>query len=241
VQKRLAPAGKGTNNSVNRLYLPKTMKNSNSLSTLAMTLTLGAIVFAGCKTPEAVKSTESAVTSMADIQNTLTAGSEQIASVMTALNDLGESVARDGKKSFKQFSSEVDGLEKLSEKARGQAEKMRAAAEQHYAQWQAEIAQISNSALKDQSQARRDALMKEFEGLKESMDGLKNAFNPFMSDLTDLRTFLAADLSASGYSAAESVISELKSEAVYVQRQLGSVVQKIKAIRGSMAVVPATE
>ena len=146
-----------------------------------------------------------------------------------------EQVATGGKKSYKTFSSEVDKLDKIAETARNQADKMRAGAAAHYAQWQQEIAAISNTALKAQSEARRASMQQEFESLKESMDSLKNAFRPFMNDLKDLQTFLGADLSASGYTAAESIITELKSEAVYVQRQLESVAGKLNTLRGSMA------
>lgn len=211
------------------------MKNILSTLSLATVLSVGSMLFTGCGTPQAVKSTESAVSSMDDVQQTLEDGNKQITAVMTALNEVGENVARDGKKSYKNFSSEVDKLDKIAETARNQADKMRANAEQHYAQWQQEIGTISNTALKDQSEARRAGMQQEFAGLKESMAGLKNTFRPFMNDMRDLQTFLGADLSASGYTAAESIVSELKSEAVYVQRQLESVVAKLNTLRGSMA------
>lgn len=66
-----------------------------------------------------------------------------------------------------------------------------------------EVAKLDEISAESRKQAEKmRGRREEFDGLKESIDGLKLAFKPFLSDVKDLRSFVATELTESGYTEA---------------------------------------
>ncbi|GEM_PF-2473973 len=212
------------------------MKKEILTMTLAVGLSVLPLLFTGCSTTKGIKTSESAVSSMGDIESLLKKANQQIIDTMTSLNKIGETVKTDPKRAYKDFSSNVDSLEKSAKEIGERNERMKAKADEHYALWDQELQSIANPSLKQQSVERREKVMREFRSLQESYDGLRIAFKPYSADLKDLVIFLGTDLNPHGYSSAGSMITGLKTDAVGVQNSLKKVVAKINELRSQMAV-----
>jgi seryl-tRNA synthetase len=212
------------------------MKKEILTMTMAAGLACCSLLPSGCSTAKGVKTSESAVSSMQDIENLLKKGNQQVATTMTSLNEIGKTINTNPKRAYKDFASNVTALEDLSKEIGSYNEKMKAKADEHYALWEQELQTISNPTLKQQSSERREKVMTDFRSLQESFDGLRIAFRPYVDDVKDLVTFLGTDLNPHGFSAAGSMITGLKAQAVGVQRELNKVSVMIGKLRSEMAV-----
>ena len=156
--------------------------------------------------------------------------------MVAPLNEIVKTVKIDARKSYKAFASDVEDLEKLKTEVSSRNDKLKARADEHYALWEQELQSISNPTLKQQSSERRAKVMAQFRTLQESVDGLRIAFRPYLDDLKDLVVYLGTDLNPGGVSAADSMITGLKAQAVGVQNELKKVTAQITTLRSEMAV-----
>ncbi len=212
--------------------IPK-MKTMKVLAGVAL---LGALAV-GCSSPKAVKSADSATSSMQSLADSLEKGRAQVAKVMTSLNEVVNSAA-DPRKAYKDFSSEVASLDKIAVSTRERADKMKTTVKEHYALWDQELAAISNQELKQQSIERKAEVTKAFEDIKDSFNQVSLTFKPYMKNLQDLERYLATDLSANGIAAAGKMINGLKTDSVAVQRDIQAAASKISALQASMGKAP---
>lgn len=212
--------------------------NMKSIVRIPTVFALAGILLAGagCSSPKAVKSSESALSSMQALADHLEKGRAQVAKVMTSLNNVVASAA-DPKKAYKDFSSEASSLDKIAAATRDRAEKMKVSVKEHYALWDQELSAISNAELKQQSMERKAEVTKAFDDIKDSFNQVSLSFKPYLKDLQDLDRYLATDLSANGIAGANNMIAGLKTESVGVQRDIQNAATKIRELQASMGKV----
>jgi len=213
------------------------MKLTSKHLTLCAGLAVLGVMMTGCSSPQAVKSADSAGSSLQSLADSLEKGRVQVAKVMTALNEVVVAAA-DPKKPYGNFSSEVASLDKIAADSRARAEKMKATLKEHYALWDQELAAIANPDLKQQSLARKAEVTKAFEDIKESFSQVSLSFRPYLKNLQDLDRYLATDLSAGGIAGAGNMINGLKTESVNVQRDIQAAARKIADLQASMGKAP---
>lgn len=213
------------------------MKSLSKYLSPAAALVCAGALFTGCSSPKAVKSADTAGSSLQALADSLEKGRSQVAKVMTALNEV-VAAAADPKKPYGKFSSEVASLDKIAADTRGRAEKMKATLKEHYALWDQELAAISNPDLKQQSMTRKAEVTKAFEDIKDSFNQVSLTFKPYMKNLQDLDRYLATDLSAKGITGAGNMINGLKTESVNVQRDIQAAAKKITDLQASMGKAP---
>lgn len=192
-----------------------------------------ALLVSGCSTPKAVKSSEAATASMRNLAESLETSRAQIASVMTALNDVATTAA-DPKKAHGTFRSEVARLDKLMARTHEEAERMEATTQEHYALWDQELSAISNPELKQQSIERKAEVTKAFTDIKDAFLQVSYSFKPYLNNLHALDRYLAADLTAAGIGRAANTINGLKTESVAVQRDIQAATAKINELQALM-------
>ncbi len=209
------------------------MKKILSTLFLSTTLAVTSLMVSGCSTSSGVKSTDSAATSMGKTAAELEQSRSQVAKVMTALNELSKEGA-DINSTYKTFSKEVSSLDSTIAANDRSAERMKATFQEYTTQWQQEISAMTNDELKEQSGVRRGQVMKDFEGVRASVEGVAQSFKPFRTNLQDLVTYIAHDLSPAGISAAGKMINDLKTEGANVQRDVQNAAAKIRSLQTSM-------
>ncbi len=140
---------------------------------------------------------------------------------------------------FKTFDESVSQLESKAERVRSRNAAMKARATEHQNAWEAEIAKINNTDAKAISTQRRAAFVEQFATVQSAMGELKSAYDPFVSDLKDLRLLLGNDLTPGGLAAAKGLIERSKAEAVTLQAKLTAVQTTVDNVCAETAVPTA--
>jgi hypothetical protein len=179
------------------------MKLSFALGALAATC----LLFAGCSTSGYKKAADTSVSLHAtaqEIDNSLPAMDAVIASLSDLMDKPGASLALQ----FQAYSTAVDKLESAEKSVGNHASAMDSQGKAYFKNWDAELAKIQNDALQTRSLNRRNVMSARFEKAKASYAAATAECSPLMSNLKDVRTALATDLTANGLKSAKSLASQ---------------------------------
>jgi len=113
--------------------------------------------------------------------------------------------------SYTKFDNQLKQLESLIEKVRAESTQMRARAGDYYSTWQSELGKLTNPELREKAQNRFQDAKDDFDEIIVAADEAKRSLGPFMADLRDVHTYLAADLSVDSVKSISSTIWRLNS------------------------------
>jgi predicted nuclease with TOPRIM domain len=172
------------------------------------------VVLGGCAS-SGPESLDTATASVDETRDQLDKGAQQVDAVMASLQDMRS--GDDLKSAFKVYSNELDGLKKAAEKVRSRRAAMKTRMLDHIERWQAELANISNEEARQISQERQQQLTAAMQQLAQAMDELKVQYEPFETNLEDIRLVMANDLSLGGIKVADPIIKQAIIQAAEVK------------------------
>jgi hypothetical protein len=179
------------------------MKTFTSLVALAG---FGALM-AGCAATgyEKAGSTSTSLQEAAQgIDNTLA----PIDAVVTALSNLVNQPGSDITPQFQKFGAAVSTLESLANEVISRTAAMQVQGAAYFQKWDEELAKIQNVEIQNRSMDRKNAVAERFERVRGGYVQTTAAFAPFMSDLKDIRTALATDLTAGGLASVKGLATK---------------------------------
>lgn len=178
-----------------------------SASAIAIASSLG-----GCSTPgQRIDATN---TSMAETGRSLNSGAAQVDDVVTHLNALG--ATPDLRTTFKDYCDSLALLEKDAKRVRDRWATLKARADEYERNWERELEKIEGEEARTISEARRETFRNRLAGLRDAMESLKDSYDPFVTELSDVRVLLANDLTRGGIAS----IEPLRDRANDLARQL---------------------
>jgi seryl-tRNA synthetase len=147
-------------------------------------------------------------------------GEVQIDTALLALSDLVNAPNQNIKPQFKKFESAVGKLDSLSKDVSKQALAMQEQGAAYFQQWDTDLAKIQNEDIRSRSTERKNIVAARFDRVRASYAHAKDAFVPFMSRLSDVRTALSADLTGEGLTSVKSIADDAKANAVPLREAL---------------------
>ncbi len=192
----------------------------------------------GCKTAnykQADKTGEGIATFRSEILN----GKKAIDQTVAALDQVAASAATDPRKAYEQYTKSVANLESTANKVRKRSEDMQAQGKAYFAQWEQQLAEVKNPEIQQLATQRKAKLNETFENIKNVAEPLKAKFEPWMSDLKDLQTYLGNDLTVSGVDAAKPLFKKTKASGLEVQQSMDALVAELNTIAATITAAKA--
>jgi len=211
------------------------MKSQSIIIASAVVL---AVFTAGCATSSSSTSYKKAGDTSTSLQETavgIDKGEVQIDAVLVALSDLVNNPNTDIKSQFEKFNASVGKLDSLSKDVSKQALAMQAQGAAYFQQWDTDLATIQNEDIRSRSTDRKNRVAARFDRVRASYAHTRDAFVPFMSRLTDIRTALATDLTAGGLASVKSTANEAKSDAAPLREALRDLSAEFTALGLSLS------
>jgi predicted nucleic acid-binding Zn-ribbon protein len=209
------------------------IKRLNRTVSTAM-LTLGAAwLLSGCKSPgykQADKTGEGIATFREEVVN----GQKAIDATMAALSEVAASANTDPRKPYENYCKQVSNLESTAARIRKRAEDMRAKGKAYFDQWKEQLATVKNPEIQQLAKEREAKLSETFDNIKNVTEPLKAQFDPWMSDLKDLQTYLANDLTISGIDAAKNLFAKTQKEGMEVQSSMGKLITELNTLAATI-------
>jgi hypothetical protein len=184
---------------------------------------------------------EKAAEAMLKVDTMLQKATAQMDAVIASLNGLGAAQGSDLVAKFKEYSKQVDTLDKLQKSVAKEGEAAAKQREQYLADWQKAQDKIQSPDLKAAAEARRSELLPAIEELKANLATAREHFNPMMQNLKDLQLFLGADLTAGGLAAAQPLIAKCSEASTVVKSDIESGTAALRNLSARIKPGGATE
>ncbi len=201
---------------------------------LPASLALLAIVLNGCASTSYEKAGTASVTISKAAQE-IHKGNGQIDAVLFALTGLVNTPNADLKPQFTRFDSELRKLESLSDEVNDRCEDMQSQGADYFRDWDADLAKIKNENIRNSSSNRKDFVASRFERVRLNYVKTKAAFRPFLSDLQDIRTSLATDLTPGGVASIKSIANKAQANVTPLRESMTALESDFKALGVSLA------
>jgi len=184
---------------------------------LGVVLGATALLSSACATSR-VGRLDTATASVDQLRTQLTQGSARIDQVNESLRAFGET--DDLESEFKEYTRELDRLEKAASQVRSRRAAMQARMADHVEKWQQDLADVQSEEIREVSAARQAQLVSALERLSVALDALKAEYQPYISNLRDIELLLANDLSVGGVAVAGPLIDDAISRGEDVKRTI---------------------
>lgn len=162
----------------------------------AVLSTVVAASFLGCASSTGPQRLDTTNASISDIGTQLEQGAERLDTLLASMDALENSENLD--RAFRDFERAVDNLEQTAERVRSRRVALEARAADHIAQWRRESAQITSDSAQEISAQRRQEFERSVATVSGKLADLRAQYDPFVSQLKDLRLVLANDLTRPG-------------------------------------------
>jgi hypothetical protein len=195
----------------------------------------------GCGTTSGYKQADKTGEGIAEFRYEVLNGKKAIDQTMASLDGIATSASTDPRKAFEQYSKSVANLESTANKVRKRSQDMQAQGKAYFAQWEQQLAQVKNPEIQQLAAQRKAKLNEAFDSIKTVAEPLKAKFDPWMSDLKDLRTYLSNDLTVSGVDAAKGLFKKTKTEGMEVQQSMDALIAELNTIAATITAAKAPE
>lgn len=158
----------------------------------------------------------------------------------TALKSLNELVNNPGNlpDQFKAYSAAVSDLDSSDKDVQSKVSAMRSKGNEYVKTWDAQTAQIKNEDIKQRSVERKAELQQKFTQIKMSYTEASTQFKPFLSDLKDIQTALATDLTTSGVSSIKGAAAKANKDSVPLKASFDKLAGQFRELGASLASTP---
>jgi len=193
-----------------------------------------ALVLTGCGTTSGYKQADKTGAGIAEFRDEIVTGKQAIDATMKALSDVAATANTDPRKAYELFSKQVAHLESTAAAIRKRAQSMQAQGQAYFKQWEQEMAQVNNPEVRKLAEERKAKLQETFESIRKYSEPLKVQFDPWMSDLKDLKVYLGNDLTIAGVDSAKSLFLKTTTEGTEVQKTMDALVAELNTVAATL-------
>lgn len=158
------------------------------------------LLLAGCSSTSMERS-DDARTTMQTVENDIQRIVVQLDATSQSLDNLVSPDQTDVKKAFGVFTADVEKIESMEKSFSAHADKMQARGKEYFAEWKKEGTTYSNPEIQALSDQRRAELGTMYGRIAQNGVGVRSAFQTYVSDVQEIRTYLATDLTSRGIDA----------------------------------------
>jgi F0F1-type ATP synthase membrane subunit b/b' len=200
-----------------------------------LTPTLAALLLAGCAASSGYQMADKTTKSIGTFHNDVVEVKKAVDASLAGLDQVTQTAAVDPRPAYETFSKSVDKLESARAKAGKRAQEIKATGAAYFEQWEKELLTITNPDIREAAEKRKAKLKETFAKVGPLMEDAKAKLDPFISDIKDVRTLLAQDLTVNGVDNAKSIIRKTRSSGSKVQSALDDLLEEMNAIAAALS------
>jgi len=208
--------------------------NCIQIATLAVTTVAATMLITGCGTTSGYQQADKTGAGVAEFRQEVLNGKKAIDNTMKALDQVAATANLNPRAAFQQYSQSLANLESVAEKARKRSADMKAQGQAYFAEWEKQMAEVKNPEIRNLAMQQKAKLQATFDSIKKYAEPLKAQFDPWLSDLKDLRTYLSNDLTISGVDAAKSLFAKTQAEGIEVQKSMDALVAELNTVAATL-------
>jgi len=179
-------------------------------------------------------SQEQLARSIKDAQLETSRTAAQLKATLQALNALTKQTKGDLRPSYEAYRAEVTKTEAAAIWTKTRVQWMASDGRKYFQEWQKAVDSIANASLRKKSQKRFDTVQANYGKVEAALQQATDKFKPFLSDLGDIQTALAADVTPGGVKAIKSTVRSANWNHQYVERAVNSALKEMDKMQKSL-------
>ncbi|MCC6208547.1 MAG: hypothetical protein IT488_10405 [Gammaproteobacteria bacterium] len=192
------------------------------------------VALAAC-TSTGMHRSEKAGATMEVVESDITKAVAQVDATAAALEELIAPGQDDVMKAFNNYSSNVDKMESLGKRMFEHADKMSVQGKEYFEEWRTQGNTYTNPQIRALSEQRRVELNAIFFEISQASVGVKGAFKSYMTDISEIRSYLSNDLTPKGIEAIIPVAQQTVSDGQSLKDAVSPVLSAIGNAREEIA------
>ena len=141
---------------------------------------------------------------------------------------------RDLRPAYQAYGENVEKTRKAAETTRRRFEQMNADSARYFSGWKSDNEKISNKQMRKTANQRLEAVQKDYKNSAASLEAAAAKFKPFVSDLADIQTTLANDLTGKGIATVKEAANRANADHAGVLREVQSAATHLNATRTAL-------
>jgi hypothetical protein len=211
------------------------MKLTNkTVAFLLAALSVAAITIAGCATTGMQRSEEARATMQA-VDNDIKLSVAQLDAAGASLDELTRPGQSDVKKAFDLDSENISKLVEMEKNFSEHADEMKVRGTEYFEEWQTEGGKYKNPRIQALSEQRRKELAEIYAKIPLNSIGVKEAFRAYVSDATQIQTYLSNDLTSKGVKAITPIAKRVTSDGDNLKYAIKDLEMAIEQARAEMS------
>lgn len=158
----------------------------------------------------------------------------QLDAINASLDELTKPGQADVKRAFDVYSKNVSNMEKLEKDFSKHADQMTESGKTYFKEWDENNNQYDNPEIQRNSDERREALGNVYDKIAENSIGVKEAFRLFVSDVTQISSYLSNDLTTKGITSISSLADGTVRNGDQLKNELENLQAAIEDARAEM-------
>lgn len=191
----------------------------------------------GCASSAGYKQADRTGAGIADYRNEVVTVKKAVDQTLQSMDQIQVTANTDPRPAYQKFCKDLAELESQAARAEQRGQEMRARGDAYFANWEQQLDEVKNPDIRELARQRRAKLWDAFNKIKAVAEPLKAQFDPWLSDVQDLQTYLGNDLTIEGVDAAKSQIAKSRTDGMQVEKSMDALVAELDSI--AAAVTPA--
>lgn len=178
---------------------------------------------------------EQLAASIGETRTEVVATRDQLQATVNALDALVKQKEGDLKPAYDEFVAQVTRTQASAALTKSRSAKMQTDAKTHFGSWQKEIDSIVNERLRNKAQKRLDKVQKSYSKAISQLENASISFEPYLSDLADIKKILSNDLTRGGIKAIRGTVSKAKFDLQNVRNHIFDAVKELESMEKSLS------
>jgi len=171
-----------------------------------------------------------ATQSLESVRAELQKGKLQIDSTLAALTSVVKEAESNPKPSFDAFVKNMGDLETQAAAARMRADDMRIHGQAYFEGWSKDINAIRSESVKEAASERMEDLKENYDAITAASTKLKEAYQPFISQLPEVKKSLENDLTAKGIDRISGQVDKAKKNGENVKEAIDDLNEQLNKL-----------
>lgn len=208
----------------------------NALGFAALIMVFGGAqaILSGCATTGPEKK-QKAVSSIEEFYKEVSKNLTHITETIDALNQIEKTRDGDLSKPYQNFVKQLNRTTNNSRSMSKHADAMAIKGGEYFDLWEKELSGIMNSALRAKGEERRGELSQTFNRIISMTHEVQITYQPFLIDLTDIKTALGNDLTTRGMVSLKPYITKANEHAKMVMTKLQALADEVDRVTNALS------
>jgi hypothetical protein len=159
---------------------------------------------------------------------------DQLQTTVNSIDALVKQKKGDLRPVYDDFAAQVTKTQAAAATTKSRVQKMQTEAQAHFSGWQAELESVNNPKLKDKGTKRLENVQKSYNQVLNQLEAASIKFDPYLSDLADMKKMLANDLTPTGVKAIRGTVGDAKFHLQNVRRPLYDAIKELDKMQKAL-------